>query len=359
MAVSYWTQDVDTQQAIPLTLSTYPQNEMLVFESTLCSSPNIPIKPPPNNNIGCPHKPIVTVQQLGRLGNQMYEYISVWAIATKTGHEPYVPSCMIEELGKIFRNLPVPPLSYLAYCPLGEHPVLVTVDKLNHSNGSIILPNYIQLPTYIAPLLGEIRQIFQFKEHIEDESQRLLHRASRGMKNITYVGVHVRRTDYIGYLKRKFNASPVKPDYFLRHMNVFRNKYQRVMFVVVSDDPKWCERELRGDDVVVMQTDSPVQDLAVMSACNHSVIDYGTYGVWGALLSGGDTFIYNLTNSAPCTLASLLPNWYIVTKQNRTSKICVRFEVFTLLSRRILIPLVYCTMLVPTSFGRYNYNKFH
>ena len=127
---------------------------------------------------------------------------------------------------------------------------------MDHSKGNIILRYYFPLPTYIAPLLSEIRQIFQFKEHIIDESQKLLHIVSRDMKNITYVGVHVRRTDYIGYLKRKFNASAVKPDYYLRHMNVFRNKYQRVMFVVVSDDPKWCERELRGDDE--NQISSPV-----------------------------------------------------------------------------------------------------
>jgi galactoside 2-L-fucosyltransferase 1/2 len=243
----------------------------------------------------------------------MWEYISVWAAAKETGREPYVPSCMIRELEKIFRNLPVPPLSYLAYCPIQECPVVVTVDKLDHSNGSIILPNYIQLPTYITNLLREIRQIFQFEEHVIDESQRLLHIASRGMKNITYVGVHVRRTDYIGYLMWKHNVSQVKPNYFLRQMNVCRYKNQQVIFVVVSDDPSWCERELRGDDVVVMKTNSPVQDLAIMAACNHSIIDYGTYGVWGAILSGGDTFLYNLTNNGAFILASLLPNWYIVT----------------------------------------------
>jgi galactoside 2-L-fucosyltransferase 1/2 len=215
-------------------------------------------------------------------------------------------------LEKIFRNLPVPPLSYLAYCPVQENPVEVTKKQVDHSNGSIILPNNIQLPTYIAPFVSEIRQMFQFKEHITDKSQKLLHSASRGVKNITYVGVHVRRTDYIQYIKR-FNASPVNPDYFLRHMNVFRNKYQQVMFVVVSDDPKWCERELRGDDVVVIKTNSAVQDLAIMAACNHSIIDYGTYGVFGAILAGGDTFIYNITNTSPCKLASLIPNWYIVT----------------------------------------------
>jgi galactoside 2-L-fucosyltransferase 1/2 len=311
-AASYWAQNFYTQQAIPHTLSPNPQTEILDYESSLCLKSNIPIKPPPNNNIRCPQKPIVTVQQLGRLGNQMYEYISVWAAAKKTGREPYVPSCMIRELEKIFRNLPVSPLAYLAYCPVVERPVPITADKLEHSNGNIILSNYVQLPTYFAPILGEVRQIFQFKDHIIDESQRLLHSASKGMKAVTYVGVHVRRTDYIGYLKRKYNASAVKPDYFLRQMNVFRNKYQRVLFVLVSDDPKWCERELRGGNVVVMKTNSPAQDLAIMAACNHSIIDYGTYGMWGAILSGGDTFVYNLTNTGACALASLLPNWYIV-----------------------------------------------
>jgi galactoside 2-L-fucosyltransferase 1/2 len=314
MSAKLWTENFDNQQVTIYKSPPHPQNHVLVFESTLCFSSNIPINPPPNNNIHCPQKPIVTVKQLGQLGNQMWEYISVWAAAKKTGREPYVPSCLIRELEKIFRNLPVPPLSYLAYCPVQEHPVALTKDKLDHSNGNIILRNYVQLPTYIAPLLTEIRQIFQFKERIRDESQRLLHSASRGMKNITYVGVHVRRTDYIRYLKRKFNSSPVKPDYFLRQMNLFRNKYQRVMFVVLSDDPEWCERELRGDDVVVMRDNSPAQDLAIMAACNHSIIDYGTYGVWGAILSGGDTFVYKLNAGGAFVLASLLPNWYIVRK---------------------------------------------
>ncbi|GFG35184.1 hypothetical protein Cfor_12757 [Coptotermes formosanus] len=313
MVAKYWTADFDKQQADTYILSPYPQKQILDYEYTLCSSPNIPIKPPPGSNIRCPRKPIVTVRQLGRLGNQMWEYVSVWAAAKKTGREPYVPSCLIQELGKIFRNLTVPPISYLAYCPVVEYPVTVTGDTLDHSNGSILLQNYIQLPTYIAPLLHEIQLMFQFKESIVEESQRLLHIASRGVNNITYVGVHVRRTDYIAYLKRKFHASAVEPDYFLRQMNICRNKYKPVMFVVVSDDPKWCERELRGDDVVVMKTKSPTQDLAIMAACNHSIIDYGTYGVWGAILAGGDTFIYNLPKSGGFVLASLLPDWHIVT----------------------------------------------
>jgi hypothetical protein len=51
-------------------------------------------------------------------------------------------------------------------------------------------------------------------------------------------------------------------------MNVLRNKYKQMMLVVVNDDPKLCERELHGDDVV-MKTKSSAQDLAIMAARNY------------------------------------------------------------------------------------------
>jgi len=136
----YWTDGFENQQGIIYTLPPHPHNQTLEYESTLCSSTNITIKPPPHNNIHCPQKPVVTVHQLGRLGNQMYEYISVWAIAKKIGLEPYVPSCMIEELGKIFQNLTVPPLSYLAYCNIQKYPVHVQADIIDHFRESMLLP---------------------------------------------------------------------------------------------------------------------------------------------------------------------------------------------------------------------------
>jgi len=61
------------------------------------------------------------------------------------------------------------------------------------------------------------------------------------VKNITYVGVHVRRTDYKEHLKLLYHASMVKPDFFLRQMDILQNKYKPIMFFVVSDDPEWCD----------------------------------------------------------------------------------------------------------------------
>ena len=160
MSANVWPNDFGNHQANIYTLSPSPQNYMIFYEYSLCKSTNIPINPPPHNNIRCPQKPIVTVEQLGRLGNQMYEYISVWAIAKKTGREPYVPSCMIQELRKIFQNLTVPALSYLAYCPVKKYPVSVTAEELHHSHESILLPDFAQLPPYIAPLVSEFERYF-------------------------------------------------------------------------------------------------------------------------------------------------------------------------------------------------------
>jgi galactoside 2-L-fucosyltransferase 1/2 len=212
----------------------------------------------------------------------------------------------------VFQNLTIPTLSHISHCPFEKYPVQEMADKLTHYNGSILLQSYAQMPEYIVPFLNEVQQIFKFKKHIAEESQRLLEEVSKRVKNVTYVGVHVRRTDYKIHLKKLHKASLVKPDYFLRQMDYFRSNYKAVIFVVVSDEPEWCKHELHGDNVVVMKTNSPAQDLAIMAACNHSIIDYGTYRMLGAILAGGDTFVYNITGNGATQMASLLPNWHTV-----------------------------------------------
>ena len=158
ISVIYWTEVFENQWVIISMLSPQPNNQTLKYVSSLCLSPNIPIKPPSHSNILCTQKPIVTVEEFWRLGNQVYEYISVWAIAKTTGREPYVPSCMIQELGKIFQNLPVSALSYLAYCSVKKYPVSVMAEDVHHSHESISLPDYAQLPRYMhLPVSGSGR----------------------------------------------------------------------------------------------------------------------------------------------------------------------------------------------------------
>jgi hypothetical protein len=86
---------------------------------------------------------------------------------------------LIRELEKIFQNFTVLPLSYLAYYTIEKYPVQVQADMIDHFNGSMLLPTYAQLPKYIAPLVREVREMFQFKENVVNESQKILHTASK------------------------------------------------------------------------------------------------------------------------------------------------------------------------------------
>lgn len=67
-------------------------------------------------------------------------------------------------------------------------------------------------------------------------------------------------------------------------------------FVIVSDDPEWCKINLKSspDAIVVGNNNSPEADLALMASCNHTIFDYGTYGLTAAMFNvEGQTVVYN------------------------------------------------------------------
>ena len=51
---------------------------------------------------------------------------------------------------------------------------------------------------------------------------------------------------------------------------------------------------------------SPGSDLALMSACQHSIIDYGSYCAWGAMLAGGEVVLPQSTAGNSKTAAEFL-----------------------------------------------------
>lgn len=237
-------------------------------------------------------------------------------MARKTGLEPYIPSCIHHRLRQIFETLSVPTLAEIGHCPLYRSTFVDSLDAWNYTNQSIILRRYIQLPQLVLTWVQDIIQEFKFKEKLIINSQQVLRMANpTGINGTTFVGIHVRRTDYIRYLKRRYNTSSADVDYYLAAMKYFEGKYENVKFIVVSDDPKWCKQNIvRKQNVYISMkhTNWPGQDLAIMAACNHSIIDYGSYGVWGAILAGGETIVYNASRLSTIKIARLLPKWRVL-----------------------------------------------
>lgn len=285
------------------------------YEQSLCSVNLKPLRPRIRRK--CPRDGIVTVTQGGRLGNQMWEYASVWAVARRTGLEPFVPGCLLKSLEEVFVDLTVPNLGHVAHCRIDWKGIVTLPDHWTRLNQSIVLPRFVILPETVLTWIDDIRQEFRFKRKLSETAEKILLEAAQNRINLTYVGVHVRRTDYIYYLWRTRHVPAATEDFFYTAMNYFRKKYQNTVFIVVSDDPDWCKSHLGGpdEDVYVASIPGitgPGQDIATMSACNHSIIDYGTFGVWGAILAGGETLVYNMSRHSSIRVAELLPNWQVV-----------------------------------------------
>ncbi|KAJ9595052.1 hypothetical protein L9F63_013649 [Diploptera punctata] len=232
--------------------------------------------------------------QVGRLGNQIWEYVSVLVLAKITGREPFVPSCILQTISAVFKNVTALPLKYIEHC-------------------DIVIQQPAQLPHYVIPHIEEVRHLLQFHDHLTEKSQEILRNSSKGLSKVVFVSVHVRRTDYIFTMWFNYARPLATANYFLRQMNYFRNKYSRVIFMILSDDPDWSERELSADDTVVVKGNSPEQDLSLLASCNHSILDYGTFGTWGALLAGGEAVLNNLNSLVEQELVKLMPNWHMET----------------------------------------------
>ncbi|XP_044739753.1 galactoside 2-alpha-L-fucosyltransferase SEC1-like [Chrysoperla carnea] len=166
--------------------------------------------------------------------------------------------------------------------------------------------------TGLMPIVPAQNILHDAKLNVTESSQSINY-------EITYIGIHVRRTDYISLLKRYGVKGFVKPEYFLQAMKYFENKFPNVIFIVISDDPKWCKKNIGNHQNVYIASkinlyNTTEQDFAVMAACNHSIIDYGTFGAWGAILAGGETIVYKIPNMQPghtgSEIAELLPNWH-------------------------------------------------
>jgi len=118
---------------------------------------------------------------------------------------------------------------------------------------------------------------------------------------VTFVGVHNRRTDYLDFRQKKLQLDNLYEDYFEDATDYFREEYENPVFVYVSDDMAWGQKELRplaekyGDVFFTgcgdpNKADCVGKDFALLANCNHTITTHGTFGHWASILAGGEIY---------------------------------------------------------------------
>ena len=110
--------------------------------------------------------------------------------------------------------------------------------------------------------------------------------------NVT-AAIHVRRGDKLTAFA---NIVPPLHYYYLAvAMLQRRHPREQQRFVVCTDDPAWVSGHPFFKDMLLLNSQDPSFDMAVISACKHKIISIGTFGWWGAFLGEPDsTVIYPL-----------------------------------------------------------------
>ncbi|KAF0292284.1 Galactoside 2-alpha-L-fucosyltransferase 1 [Amphibalanus amphitrite] len=228
----------------------------------------------------------------------MFEYAALLVARDKLHRPAWQLPEMAEVLDVYFDSLSIPALP--AECRYNWS--RIRIDALVRRKPTGKDPNHVivDFPTAVHlfhPMRKDVLREFTFRPELRQHADRRLAELARqvNVTSPTFIGVHVRRTDYAQWLPKFVGGRLVGADFLERALALMRSRHRDALFVVISDDPEWCRREMvtrtGATDVVVAgdgQQLHPGGDLAMLTACNHSIITHGTFGFWGAYLGGGE-----------------------------------------------------------------------
>ncbi|XP_026567935.1 galactoside 2-alpha-L-fucosyltransferase 2 [Pseudonaja textilis] len=270
---------------------------------------------------------IWTVNSIGRFGNQMGQYATLYALAKLNGYQAYIHPKMHSALSPVFK-ITLPVLSAKVFRRIQWRRVYLhdwMSEDYRHIQGKYVqLMGYPCSYTFYHHIRQEILKEFTFHDHIKKEANHYLQILRGKHQNVTYVGVHVRRGDYVKVMPKTWKGVVADKGYLEKAMDYFRNKYLNPIFVVTSNGMEWCKKNIdasRGD--VYFAGDgkeaSPGRDFALLAHCNHTIMTIGTFGIWAAYLAGGKVVYlanYTLLDSPFLKVfkpsATFLPEWIAI-----------------------------------------------
>jgi hypothetical protein len=256
---------------------------------------------------------MITVRLSGGLGNQMFQY----ALGRRLSLDRSVPLAL--DLGLFGNEAPQDtPREYALHCfaldarvpkvhlrlPVpknrAELGILLVREKLRlaprvirqegagfdpavmAAQDGALLIGFFQSERYFAPIADTIRADFRLAVPLTATSEQL---RTEIVTAPTSISLHVRRGDYVTNPHASRFHGTMDDGYYQRALDRIGASNARVF--VFSDDPDWCAAELNlGLPMTVIDGAGrpPVEDMLLMSTCDHHVLANSSFSWWGAWL---------------------------------------------------------------------------
>lgn len=220
----------------------------------------------------------------GRMGNQLFQIASLLGTAKKLNKTPAISASF--PVTKYF-NIPcVFPYDFIITDAVNynENGYGMFTDFPDSPNINITIGFYLQSWKYFKNVEELVRKLFTIQQQYKQNAEDFIRNKSiPGYKSVC---IHIRRGDF---LTKRYPVAGV--DYIQSAMKVFTSKYQNVQFIVVSDDMKWCRKNIHN--VIYSPFWKDIDDMALLTLCDHVIVTSGTFGWWGAWLANGTTVYFS------------------------------------------------------------------
>ncbi len=221
---------------------------------------------------------------LGRLGNQMFQYAAIKGIASYHGHDWCIPPR--ESFGQDDKNVRSDDTNIYDVFKLGDHKQGFCrnsmVQESTHAFDANLFQNcpdnidflgYFQTHKYFEKIEEEIRKDFTFSDEIVESCEGVI-------DDSECVSIHIRRGDYVNLQ----DHHPLQSmSYYERGLDYFPD----TPMIVFSDDPEWCKNQtvFQSDNVLISENNPPGVDMYLMTKCNYHIIANSSFSWWGAYLA--------------------------------------------------------------------------
>jgi hypothetical protein len=221
---------------------------------------------------------------LGRLGNQMFQFASLKGIARNRGFNFCIPHpnvCGQIDLNvrhsdaNIHNTFDLKNVKYSMkdYTTITESTFNFDEKLFNTCPDNTNLLGYFQNEKYFEGIEDEIREDFTFSNEILNSCKELI-------KDKEYISLHIRRGDYISNPNH-----PLQPmSYYEEALGQFDEDLPVMVF---SDDYKWCQGQklFEGDRFLISENNTTAIDLCLQSMCSYHIICNSSFSWWGSYLA--------------------------------------------------------------------------
>lgn len=223
---------------------------------------------------------IISFQMMGGIGNILFSFATAYSLSKKYNlnlrifynHIGYLHTDPKFYSNNIFKNfeeiLNINEFSIYNYMdfPYKE----VNVNKTNN----IFLNGYFQSEKYFSNYNSELYSIILNNGNF-DKNLKNKYFINNGKENVS---VHIRRGNYL-------QLSNYHEVLDINYYNEALNKFNDCNIFVFSDDIEYCKNHFNNRNFNFIENSSDIEDLYLMSLCDHNIIANSTFSWWGAWLN--------------------------------------------------------------------------